>query len=242
MVLSGRVSEATVARLPQYLQCAVDAAKAGEVTISSDRLAELAGVNPATLRRDLASLDITGTRGVGYDTKYLVFEIGGVLGLNQDWPVVIVGVGNLGRALANYAGLRERGFPVRALLDVAPDVVGTSVSGIVVEHIDDAAAVVAREHLTVAVLATPPGEAQSAADVLAEAGVSSLLNFTATSVQTAEDVEVRHVDLATELQILSFYQQRANSARNGVGVPIDRTDAAVGRESEAAVRESGIVA
>lgn len=222
MSAESRVSEATVSRLPQYLQSAVDAAKAGEVTISSDRLAELVGVNPATLRRDLASLEIAGTRGVGYDTKYLVFEIGGALGLNQEWPVVIVGVGNLGRALGNYAGLEERGFPVRALVDVAPDVVGSRVSGLVVEHLDDIAEILAREAVTVAVLATPPDAAQDAADRLVAAGITSLLNFTAVAVQVADAVEVRRVDLATELQILSFYQQRANGARNGVGVPIER--------------------
>lgn len=218
----GRVSEATVARLPQYLQSAIDAAKAGEATISSDRLAELVGVNPATLRRDLASLDIAGTRGVGYDTKYLVFEIGGALGLNQQWPVIIVGVGNLGRALGNYTGLSERGFPVRALVDVDPDVVGSDVGGVVVEHLDDVGEIIQREGLTVAVLATPPGVAQDVADRLVAAGITSLLNFTATAVQAVQAVEVRRVDLATELQILSFYQQRANSARNGVGVPIPR--------------------
>lgn len=222
MAADSRVSEATVARLPQYLQSAIDAAKAGDATISSDRLAELVAVNPATLRRDLASLGITGTRGVGYDTKYLVFEIGGALGLNQEWPVVIVGVGNLGRALGNYAGLAERGFPVRALVDVDPDVVGTTVSNLVVEHLDDVAAIVQREGVTVAVLATPPNAAQDVADTLVAAGITSLLNFTAVAVQAAETVEIRRVDLATELQILSFYQQRANSARNGVGVPIER--------------------
>ena len=222
MGAGSRVSEATVARLPQYLQSAIDAAKAGEATISSDRLAELVGVNPATLRRDLASLDIAGTRGVGYDTKYLVFEIGGVLGLNQEWPVVIVGVGNLGRALGNYSGLAERGFPVRALVDIDSDVVGTIVSGLVVEHTDDIAAIVQREHVTVAVLATPPEAAQGTADALVDAGITSLLNFTAVAVQVDEAVEVRRVDLATELQILSFYQQRANGARSGVGVPIQR--------------------
>jgi len=222
MGADSRVSEATIARLPQYLQSAIDAAKAGESTISSDGLAELVGVNPATLRRDLASLEIAGTRGVGYDTKYLVFEIGGALGLNQEWPVAIVGVGNLGRALGNYSGLEERGFPVRALVDNAPDVVGTTVSGLVVEHLDDIAAILQRESVTVAVLATPPHAAQEVADLLVDAGITSLLNFTAVAVQAAETVEVRRVDLATELQILSFYQQRANSARNGVGVPIER--------------------
>lgn len=224
---SGRVSEATVARLPQYLQCAVDAAKRGASTISSDSLAEQVGVNPATLRRDLASLGITGTRGVGYDTKYLVFEIGGSLGLNQEWPAVIVGVGNLGRALANYSGLSDRGFPVRALLDVDPAVVGTNVGGVTVEHVDAIPDVVTREHLAVAVLATPPEVAQRTTEQLVAAGITSILNFTATPVQAGptahgERVEVRQVDLATELQILSFYQQRANSARAGVGVPIDK--------------------
>lgn len=222
MSAASRVSEATVARLPHYLQSAIDAAKAGEATISSDRLSELVGVNPATLRRDLASLDITGTRGVGYDTKYLVFEIGGALGLNQEWPVVIVGVGNLGRALGNYAGLEEQGFPVRALLDVSPDIVGTSVRGLVVEDLRDVDAVIEREGVTVAVLATPPEEAQRVTDLLVAAGITSLLNFTATAVQVDETVEVRRVDLATELQILSFYQQRTNSAREGVGLPIER--------------------
>lgn len=222
MPAADRVSEATVSRLPRYLQCVIDAAKDGEATMSSDRLAELASVNPATLRRDLASLDITGTRGVGYDLKYLVFEIGGALGLNQEWPVLIVGVGNLGRALSNYAGLGERGFPVRALVDVAPDIVGTKVNGLVVEHLDDVAEVVARERVTVAVLATPAGAAQDTADRLVSAGITSLLNFTAIPVVVSETVEVRRVDLATELQILSFYQQRANSARSGIGVPIER--------------------
>ena len=230
MGVAGRVSEATVTRLPQYLQCAVDAAKEGASTISSDTLAEQVGVNPATLRRDLASLGITGTRGVGYDTKYLVFELGGSLGLNQQWPVVIVGVGNLGRALANYAGLGDRGFPVRALLDIDPSIVGTHLGGLAVEHVDDVADVVARERVTVGVLATPPDAAQDAADRLIAAGISSLLNFTATAIQASEHVEVRHVDLATELQILSFYQQRANSARAGVGVPIDRPDMPADRE------------
>lgn len=224
MSAENRVSEATVARLPQYLQSAIDAEREGEATISSDRLAELVGVNPATLRRDLASLDIAGTRGVGYDTKYLVFEIGGALGLNQEWPVVIVGVGNLGRALSNYSGLAERGFPVRALVDVDPNVVGSTVSGIVVEHLDEIASIVQREDVTVAVLATPPDAAQDTADRLVSAGITSLLNFTAIAVVAAETVEIRRVDLATELQILSFYQQRANGARSGVGVPIERKD------------------
>ncbi len=219
---TGRVSEATVARLPRYLQRLVDLAADNSAMVSSDQLAELAGVNPATLRRDLASFGISGTRGVGYDVKYLVYEISVVLGLNQEWPVAIVGVGNLGRALANYDGLGSRGFPVRALLDVDAGVVGQTVAGITVEHVDAAAEIVIREHLAVAVIATPPDAAQAAADLMVAAGLTSLLNFTAIGIDVPEDVEVRRVDLATELQILSFYQQRSAGVRSGVGVPLAR--------------------
>ncbi len=216
------VSEATVGRLPRYFQSLVDLAKGSTPGVSSDHLAELTGVNPATLRRDLASLGITGTRGVGYDVKYLVYEIGMVLGVNQEWPVAIVGVGNLGRALANYGGLSSRGFPVRALLDVDDDVVGEVVAGIEIEHIDQADKVVEREGLTVAVIATPPEAAQSTAERMIDAGVTSLLNFTATDIDVGDAVEVRRVDLATELQILSFYRQRSAGARAGRGVPLPR--------------------
>ncbi len=219
---ASRVSEATVARLPRYLARLLELAAADTATVSSDHLAELAGVNPATLRRDLASFGIAGTRGVGYDVRYLVYEVSIVLGLNHEWPIVIVGVGNLGRALANYDGLVSRGFPVRALLDIDPSVVGDEVAGITVEHIDDSAAVVAREQLAVAVIATPSGSAQNAADLMIGSGISSLLNFTAVAIEVPDVVEVRRVDLATELQILSFYQQRSSAARGGAGVPLEK--------------------
>ena len=113
------VSEATVGRLPAYLRSLVELASDDMASVSSRRLAEHVGVNPATLRRDLSALGITGTRGVGYDVKYLLFEISVVLGVNQEWPVAVIGAGNLGRALANYQGLASRGFPVRVLFDIS---------------------------------------------------------------------------------------------------------------------------
>ncbi len=214
------VSDATVARLPLFLQYLVELAGDGESSVSSDRLAELSGVNPATVRRDLAGIGITGTRGVGYDVKYLVHEISVVLGLNQEWPVVIVGVGNLGRALANYDGLTSRGFPVHALVDVDDELIGTTIADVVVEHVRHLPDIVARENVAVGVLATPAGAAQEAADVLIDSGVTSLLNFTPDQISVSEGVQVRGVDLATELQILSFYQQRSTAARAGTGLPL----------------------
>ncbi len=215
-----RVSDATVSRLPVYLQGLVSLAGEGAASVSSESLADLSAVNPATLRRDLAGIGITGTRGVGYDVKYLVHEISVVLGLNQEWPVIIVGVGNLGRALANYEGLATQGFPVQALVDIDSSIVGSAVAGVVVEHFDDISAVVAREAISVGVIATPAAAAQEAAQHLIDAGLASLLNFTPVPVVVPDHVQVRGVDLATELQILSFYQQRSTAAARGTGLPL----------------------
>ncbi|MEM7325874.1 MAG: redox-sensing transcriptional repressor Rex [Actinomycetota bacterium] len=215
------VSEATVGRLPTYLRSLVDLAADDVASVSSSHLAELVGVNSATLRRDLSSLDITGTRGVGYDVKYLLFEISVVLGVNQEWPVAVIGAGNLGRALANYQGLASRGFPIRVVFDNDPDLIGTEVGGLTVRNVDKLSEVVTRLNITVGVIATSVDAAQGVADRLVGAGVSSILNFTADPLSVPDHVVVRRVDLATELQILSFYHQRDTAVSGGSGVPLD---------------------
>jgi redox-sensing transcriptional repressor len=217
---SEQVSTATVARLPVYLRSLVDLAASGGATVSSERLADLAGVNPATLRRDLANLGISGTRGVGYDVKYVLYEISRALGLNQDWPVVIAGIGNLGRALAAYPGFAERGFPVRALVDADAGVVGDRVAGLEVRPLGELAELVDRLGIAVAVLAVPGVRAQDVADQVVAAGITSILTFAPVVLSVPPPVVVRRVDLATELQILSFYQQRQSAALAGTGVPI----------------------
>lgn len=218
---SGEISAATVGRLPRYLRTLMEVAADDVATVSSDHLAALVRVNAATVRRDLGSLSITGTRGVGYDVKYLVFEISLELGLNQDWPVVIIGAGNLGRALANYSGLADRGFPVRGLCDVDAAKVGTKVSGLPVCHLDDLPELVLELGIAVGVIATPADGAQEVADRLVDAGLTAILNFTAYPISVPDQVVVRRVDLATELQILSFYQQRGLGASTGTGLPLD---------------------
>jgi redox-sensing transcriptional repressor len=220
-VRSGEISAATVGRLPRYLRALIDLAAAENATVSSDHLAELVGVNAATVRRDLGSLNITGTRGVGYDVKYLVFEISVELGVNQEWPVVIIGAGNLGRALANYTGLAARGFPIRCLCDVDEAKIGTKISGLPVCHLDELPDLVPELGIAVAVIATPAEGAQDVADRAVAAGITSILNFTAHPVVVPDHVVVRRVDLATELQILSFYQQRGVGATSGTGLPLE---------------------
>jgi redox-sensing transcriptional repressor len=203
-----RIPEATVARLPLYYRALVEMAEQRIPTVSSERLAELAGVNAAKVRKDFSYLGSYGTRGVGYDVDYLLFQMSRELGLTQDWPVAIVGLGNLGQALANYGGFGERGFPIAALFDADPDVIGTEVHGLLVRSIDDLGEVVAERHVAIAIIATPASAAQDVADRLTAAGVPSILNFAPTVISVPAAVSLRKVDLAVELQILSFYQQR----------------------------------
>ena len=202
------IPEATVARLPVYLRTLLGLADDKTATISSERLAELAGVNAAQVRKDLSYLGSYGTRGVGYDVEYLLFQMSRELGLTHDWPVIIAGVGNLGRALANYGGFGDRGFPVAALVDADPKKVGKSIGGIEVRPVDDLPAIVAEHQAAIGIIATPAAAAQDVADRMVAAGVSSILNFAPAIVTVPPGMSLRKVDLAVELQILSFYQQR----------------------------------
>ena len=212
-----RIPEATVARLPVYFRSLVEVAESHVRTVSSERLAELAGVNAAKVRKDLSYLGSYGTRGVGYDVEFLLFQMSRELGLTQDWPVMIVGIGNLGHALANYRGFDERGFPVAALVDADPAKVGERVGDLVVRHMDDVDGIVAELGIGIGLIATPAAGAQEVADRLVQAGVRSILNFAPSVVAVPDDVSLRKVDLAVELQILSFYAQRRGPvAVNGV--------------------------
>jgi redox-sensing transcriptional repressor len=204
-----RIPEATVNRLPVYLRSLYELAEARTTTISSERLAEMAGVNAAKVRKDLSYLGSYGTRGVGYDVQYLLFQMSRELGLTQDWPVVIVGVGNLGHALANYRGFGDRGFPVAALVDADPARVGEAIGPLRIRHVDELPAIVGELGVAIGVVATPATSAQEVVDRLVAAGVRSILNFAPASVVVPETVSLRKVDLAVELQILSFYQQRS---------------------------------
>ncbi len=195
-------------RLPIYLQALVDIAESGASTVSSEALAEAAGVNSAKVRKDLSHLGSYGTRGVGYDVAYLIHQIRRELGLTQDWPIVIAGIGNLGHALANYRGFPERGFSVAALVDVDPSKVGQRVGRVPVHHVDDLPDLVRSLDIAIGVIATPAAVVQEVADLMVEAGIRSILNFAPAVIVVPKGVSVRKVDLAVELQILAFYEQR----------------------------------
>jgi redox-sensing transcriptional repressor len=202
------IPEATVARLPIYLRALYALADRDTATVSSEELAAAAGVNSAKLRKDLSHLGSYGTRGVGYDVEYLVYQVSRELGLTQDWPVVIVGAGNLGRALANYGGFASRGFRIAALLDCDPAVVGTTIARHTVRSAADIEDVVATHAVSIGVIATPAAAAQDVCDRLLAAGVTSILNFAPVVLNVPSGVDVRKVDLSIELQILAFHAQR----------------------------------
>ena len=202
------IPAATVARLPLYLRALGTLSDEGVTTVSSEELAAAAGVNSAKLRKDLSQLGSYGTRGVGYDVDYLVYQVSRELGLSQDWPVVIVGLGHLGHALANYGGFASRGFAVRALVDADPEIVGTRIAGRVVSPLSALEEVIVAQGVAIAVIATPAPAAQDVCDRLVACGVSSILNFAPSMLVVPEHVEVRKVDLSIELQILAFHEQR----------------------------------
>lgn len=207
-----RIPEATVARLPVYLRILTEQFDEGANNMSSDELAELGGVNAAKVRKDLSYLGSYGTRGVGYDVEFLVYQIRRELGLTQDWPVIIVGAGNLGQALAGYGGFNERGFPVGGIVDVDEGKIGTVVAGVRVRPLSELAQVVHSRKISIGVIATPAEASQEAADDLVAAGVTSILNFAPNVISVPHGISVRKVDLAVELQILSYHEQRRADA------------------------------
>ena len=227
-----RIPDASVARLPIYLRALHALADSGVSRVSSEALAEAAGVNGAKVRKDLSHLGSYGTRGVGYAVDELVGHISGALGLTRRQAVVLIGIGNLGHALAGYGGFASRGFEIAALLDADPARVGEQVAGLRVRHIDELAVVVAAGAVSIGVIATPAAAAQPVCDLLVAAGVTSILNFAPAVLSVPAGVDLRKVDLSIELQILSFHQQRKS------GVPASGADERDPATQERAVRAS----
>jgi redox-sensing transcriptional repressor len=195
-----------------YHRSLLSLAARGILLVSSEELAEASGVSSAKLRKDLSFLGSYGTRGVGYEVEFLLYQIARALGLTQVWPVVIVGIGNLGNALAGYPGFASRGFSVVGLFDTDPVRVDETVivagKEIVVSDISKLPQVVLSSGASIGVIATPETAAQEVCDVMVRNGITSILNFAPVLIEVPAGVDVRRVDLATELQILAFHEQR----------------------------------
>ncbi|WP_083874702.1 redox-sensing transcriptional repressor Rex [Nocardia paucivorans] len=202
------IPQATVARLATYLRVLAALSDEGVAIVSSEELAGAAGVNSAKLRKDLSFLGPNGVRGVGYDVARLRARIEDVLGLSEGHRVVLVGAGNLGRALVGYRGFRRRGFTVVGLFDNDPSVIGQEISGLRVRDVVELAAAIESLHPTIAVIAVPDDAAQQVCDELVAAGMQSILSFAPRVLVAPPNVEIRRVDLAAEMQMLSFERVR----------------------------------
>ena len=209
-----RIPEATVVRLPLYQRILSEMRCAGTTTVSSEELAARARVNAAKVRKDFSLFGSFGTRGTGYDTAFLAAQIDRALGADRDWPIVIVGIGNLGRALANSDGFSSHGFRIAGLYDVDPAIVGARVANHSVRHVDELAQ---GERPSIGVIAAPALAAQAVADLLVAAGVASILNFAPRVLAVPAGILVRYVDLSIELQVMSFFLARRDTDVPPVG-------------------------
>jgi redox-sensing transcriptional repressor len=214
-----RIPEATVSRLPIYQRVLEELLRSGITTVSSELLASTARVNAAKVRKDLSMLGSFGTRGSGYDTAFLIEQIDRQLGLDREWPVVIAGVGNLGRALARSQGFAARNFDVAALLDTDPSIVGERIGDVVVRHVDELPVISSEQALSIGVITTPPTVAQRVCDLMIASGIRSILNFAPQVLEVPSGVLLRYVDLSIELQVMSFYQSRMAESATTTQMP-----------------------
>ncbi len=205
--MKNKIPPATVKRLPIYLNCLGNIPK-GKNRLSSTKLAELAKVNPAQVRRDLSYLGTLGTRGVGYEISTLRSQLRMELGLGQGWNAIIVGAGNLGTALAQYNGFEEKGFVVVGLYDTDEKKVSSKIAGLTVRSVDKIKEDCNNHPVAIGIIATPAEFAQETAMSLVDAGVKSILNFAPIRIDNIGHVQTRNVDLSQELQVLSYYLDR----------------------------------
>ena len=214
--LRREIPDATVARLPEYLRTLSRLAEDGVLSVSSEELAAAVGVRSAQLRKDLSHLGSYGVRGVGYEVETLALEISRALGLTEDWRVAIVGMGNLGHALASYSGFVTKGFRIVAIFDDDPALQGEVVQGIAIQPFGHLSRRHAEDPIAIGVIATPAVAAQTVCDALVDVGVRSILNFAPAVISVPDGVDVRRVDLSTELQILAFHAQQKALAQGAL--------------------------
>jgi len=202
---SPAIPDIVIGRLPLYLRALTRMAAAGRLVTSSQELGETLGISSAQIRKDLSQFGEFGKQGTGYDVAFLIGQLRRILHVEAAWDVVLVGVGDLGRALAHYGGFVDRGFRIVAAFDSDPAKIGTAIGPLVVQDADKMEDEVKRRGLRVAMLAVPAGDAQAAADRLVRSGIRAILCFAPTSISVPEPVRVQYTDPVLHLQRMTFY-------------------------------------
>ena len=195
----------TIRRLSVYTRCLLQLEEDGVQTISSQELAERFGLNSAQVRKDLAYFGEFGVRGIGYYVSGLKAELQRILGLDREWPVALVGLGNLGSALLHYKGFSRQGFRIAVVFDDDPAKIGRDIEGVPIVGTRDLAREVRARAIQIAIVAVPAEAAQTVTDQLVAAGIKTLLNFAPTRLRVPKDTRLKNVDLSIELETLSFY-------------------------------------
>ena len=199
-----KIPEATVSRLSVYSRFLTEVEKQDIISISSGEIAEGVGGTPAQVRKDLAYFGEFGTRGVGYNVKQLNQEIMNILGLTKRWNVILIGAGNLGSALSQYRGFRERGFRIIGVFDNDLNKVGLKLNGLPIYAVSQMAEFIGKNDVTIGIIAVPAEYAQDIADILVETDIKGILNFAPVVLTIPEEVEVRNVDLTVNLEVLTY--------------------------------------
>ncbi|APF16758.1 Redox-sensing transcriptional repressor rex [Caldithrix abyssi DSM 13497] len=200
-----KISDSTISRLSTYYRTLSHLIDQGIETVSSEQIAEINNITSAQVRKDLSFFGSFGKRGLGYNTRDLRDQIANILGLSKKWNVALVGVGNIGRALIDYAEFKKQGFHIKALFDNDPKKVGQEIGGLKIHHMDSVCNVVKEEKIEIAIIAVPAKVAQSVVDSLVKCGVKAFLNFAPITIKAPDDVMVKNENMSIELEALSYF-------------------------------------
>ena len=200
-----KIPEMTIRRLSVYTRCLLQLEEDGVKTVSSQELADRFNLNSAQVRKDLAYFGEFGVRGIGYYVSGLKAELQRILGLDREWPVALMGFGNLGSALFHYRGFARQGFRIAAIFDEDPSKVVHEVESTPIFASRDLVREVKARGIQIAIVAVPMEAAQAVADQLVAAGIKAILNFAPARIKVPRDVRLKNVDLSIELETLSFY-------------------------------------
>ena len=200
-----KISDSTISRLSTYYRTLSNLIDQGVETVSSEKIAEINNITSAQVRKDLSFFGSFGKRGLGYNTKELREQIARILGLQKEWNVALVGIGNIGRALIDYAEFKKQGFIIKALFDNDPKKVGKEVGGLKIYHMDSVCNVIKEKKIEIAIIAVPARVAQAVVDSLVKCGVKAFLNFAPITIKVPNDVMVKNENMSIELEALSYF-------------------------------------
>ncbi len=199
------IPDVVIDRLPMYARALAALDRNSREVVSSQELGSQLGITPAQIRKDLSYFGRFGKQGRGYNVKRLLEELHQILGLDRDWTMVLVGVGQLGRAILQYGGFGPQGFRIIAAFDADPHIVGQTIEQLDVRPVSDLEEVLANTHVDIGIVATPASSAQSVIDALVDCGVKAILNYAPIAAHVPRDVHIKDIDPVLSLQSMTFY-------------------------------------